>query len=152
MPSPPPDSWASRADADVAIWTIKLAPGATWTLPPAAAGSNRTLYAFRGRALRIDGVAITPTVAVRLRADAAVALANGDDEAELLLLQGRPIGEPVEQYGPFVMNTRGEIQQAFLDFRRTEFGGWPWPSDGPVHARDDGRFAIHADGRKEQAD
>jgi hypothetical protein len=69
----------------------------------------------------------------------------GDNE--LLILQGRPIGENVEQYGPFVMNTRAAIVQAFEDYQRTEFGGWPWPSDDPVHPREEGRFARHADGR-----
>ena len=53
------------------------------------------------------------------------------------------------QHGPFVMNTRAEIVQAFEDYRRTEFGGWPWPSPDPNHGPDAGRFAIHADGRRE---
>ncbi len=75
---------------------------------------------------------------------------RADTRAELLLLQGRPIGEPVAQHGPFVMNAPHEIQQAFADYRRTGFGGWPWPSDGPVHPREQGRFAIHADGRREE--
>lgn len=66
------------------------------------------------------------------------------------LLQGRPIGEPVARHGPFVMNAPHEIQQAFADYRRTGFGGWPWPSDGPVHPREQGRFAVHADGRREE--
>jgi len=48
VPAPPPRSWAARADTNVAIWTIKMAAGATWTLPPAAPGTNRTLYFFRG--------------------------------------------------------------------------------------------------------
>ena len=48
---------------------------------------------------------------MEVRADAEVALVNdGDDLAELLLLQGRPIGEPVVQYGPFVMNSPDEIR------------------------------------------
>ena len=67
-----------------------------------------------------------------------------------LMLQGRPIGEPVAQYGPFVMNTRSEIEQAFEDYRRTEFGGWPWQGPDPVHAREKGRFALHADGQFEE--
>jgi redox-sensitive bicupin YhaK (pirin superfamily) len=150
-PPPPPKSWASRPDSDVAIWTIKMAPNATWTLPRARRGTTRTLYVFRGSALRIDDKATARDHAVELHPEADVPIQNGGDEAEMLLLQGRPIGEPVVQYGPFVMNTSEEIQQAFADYRRTQFGGWPWPADGPVHARDESRFARHADGRVERA-
>jgi hypothetical protein len=65
------------------------------------------------------------------------------------MLQGRPIAEPVAQYGPFVMNTQAEVQQAFQDYRTTQFGGWPWQQPDPVHAREQGRFAKHADGKVE---
>jgi len=41
----------------------------------------------------------------------------GSDGARFLLLAGRPIGEPVVQYGPFVMNTREEIDQAIRDYQ-----------------------------------
>jgi hypothetical protein len=148
-PPPPPRSWAARPDSDVAIWTIRLAPGARYELPAAAPGSNRALYFFRGRALTIAGRAVPPGHGARLRADAPAELVNGPEESELLLLQGRPIGEPVVHYGPFVMSSPEEIQRAFMDYRRTQFGGWPWPSDAPVHPRDAGRFARHADGRVE---
>jgi len=85
-----------------------------------------------------------------VQADHDCTLANGDAESELLVLQARPIGEPVAQYGPFVMNTQAEIHQAFADYRRTEFGGWPWGANDPVHPRDKGRFAKHADGKVEE--
>ena len=148
-PAPPPDSWAARGEHDVAIWTIRLDPGARVTLPPARAGSDRTLYAFSG-AVTIDGRAIDVGSGVSVRGDVALAIEAGAGAAELLLLQGRPIGEPVAAHGPFVMTTRGELQQAFADYQRTRFGGWPWPTDDPVHGRDE-RFARHADGRVERA-
>jgi len=150
-PSPPPSSWAARPEADVAIWTITMEPGAEWVLPPAATGTNRALYYFAGKALRVGARTLSPGVVARVRPDVEVELTNGDHASELLMLQGRPIGEPVAHYGPFVMNTRAEIQQAIRDYQRTGYGGWPWSSDGPVHDRDEGRFATHADGRVERA-
>ncbi len=149
-PSPPPHSWASRPDTDVAIWAIKLDPGARWSLPAASVGVNRNLYLFEGGDVRVDGRGIAPPTGIKLRPDVAVLLENGAQSAELLLLQGRPIAEPVVQHGPFVMNTSTEIQEAFSEYRSTRFGGWPWKKDDPVHGRDAGRFARHADGREER--
>jgi redox-sensitive bicupin YhaK (pirin superfamily) len=173
-PPPPPNSWAARAEADVAIWVVRLERRAHWELPPArGADTVRTLYVFEG-GMQIDGHAIAAPAGVVLRADRPVllestpALWSGSsrptpcgsnvtspddvstaDAAECLLLQGRPIGEPVEQYGPFVMNDRAGVERAFADYRRTGFGGWPWSSDDPVHPRDSTRFARRADGRVE---
>ena len=62
------------------------------------------------------------------------------------MLQGRPIGEPVARYGPFVMNTEPEIEQAFADYRETQFGGWPWPPTSRSTRHATGRFARHPDG------
>ena len=149
-PPPPPKSWAARPDTDVAIWTLRMAPHARWTLPAAAGGINRTVYAFRGGPLRMDGEEIPAASAVRLRPGRELPLQNGAEESEMLLLQGRPIGEPVVQYGPFVMNSRAEIVQAFTDYQQTRFGNWPWPSDAPVHGGEAVHRARLPDGTAEQ--
>jgi redox-sensitive bicupin YhaK (pirin superfamily) len=148
-PTPPPSSWAARADADVAIWVIRLDASASWQMPPAPGDETvRTLYVYDGD-VQIDGQSISSPSAAVLRAGGGVTIEALDAPAECLLLQGRPIGEPVEQYGPFVMNDRAGIEQAFADYQRTGFGGWPWPTDDPVHTRETTRFARHADGRVE---
>jgi quercetin 2,3-dioxygenase len=148
---PPPRSWASRADAHVAIWTVDLQPGARVSLPAAPPGVNRRLYFFRGSSLKVGQTELAAGHGATLRADAPLSLENGAVEGQLLLLQGRPIGEPVVQSGPFVMTTRAEIQAAYQDYRATRFGGWPWQSEDPVHGREPQRFARHADGRTERA-
>jgi redox-sensitive bicupin YhaK (pirin superfamily) len=144
-PPPPPDSWASQPDADLAIWHVVAEPGARWNVPPAASSETvRTLYVFEG-SVRIDDREIEAPTGVVLRVDRRVDVAAGPEGAEGLVLQGRPIGEPVAQYGPFVMNDEAGIEQAFADYRATGFGGWPWPADDPVHARDAERFAHGRD-------
>ena len=155
--APPPDSWAAQAGADVAIFTLRMASGAKWTLPAAtggggdAGGTRRNLYFFKGTSVRIGGQAIDAHAAIELRANQPIELINtGNDVAEFLLLQGRPIAEPVVQYGPFVMNTQAEIAQTMQDYQRTQFGGWPWLDNAPVHGREPARFAIHPDGREER--
>lgn len=142
---PPPESWAAQADADVAIWTLRMEPGAHWTLPAARGqGTRRMLYWFVGEGLSIASEPQGGHAALEVAADRALELVNtGGDTVECLLLQGRPIGEPVVQYGPFVMNTQQEIMQAMQDFRRTQFGGWPWDASDPVHGSAPRRFARH---------
>jgi quercetin 2,3-dioxygenase len=150
-PAPPPESWAADPRADVAIWTLRMDPGAQWTLPAARGeGTRRMLYFFKGGSATVDGRTVQSPCAIELRADAQAALRAGDAECEFLLLQGRPIAEPVAQYGPFVMNTQAEIMQAMNDYRRTQFGGWPFAAQDPVHGHEAQRFAKYPDGRVEE--
>jgi redox-sensitive bicupin YhaK (pirin superfamily) len=148
---PPPDSWASQSESDLAILTLKLAPGARWTLPKAAKqDTQRQLYCFKGSKVTVAEQAVGYVMA-ELRGDVNVEIFNGGNEvAEFLLLQARPIGEPVAQYGPFVMNTQAEIRQAITDYQRTQFGGWPYKDGAPVHGRDPARFAKHVNGKEER--
>ena len=145
---PPPDSWASAPDVDLGIFTLALDAGAQFTLPAAAGrDTRRMLYYFGGAGLRLAGRAIEAHAAIEVDATQPLPIVNSSEgRCELLVLQGKPIAEPVAQYGPFVMNTEAEVRTAFADYQRTRFGGWPWPSEAPVHGADAKRFARKGEG------
>jgi len=149
-PSPPPESWASQPDAEVAIWTIAMEAGATFTLPGTTKGLNRWLYVHAGGTVSVAGRTVRTPTAVDVLSRLDVEITAGIEPVDILLLQGRPIGEPVAKHGPFVMNTRAELIQAYEDYQRTGFGGWPWPRDDFAHPREEGRFAKHPSGKVER--
>ena len=151
-PSPAPDSWAARGDTDVALWHVRLGAGASVVLPPATYEDTvRVLYVFDGDGLSVEGQDHDVPTGIVVDSGQEAPLQALGEGVDVLVMQGRPIGEPVAQYGPFVMNTKAEIQQAFEDYQRDHFGGWPWDRSDPVHGRDPARFARHADGREERA-
>ncbi len=115
----------------------------------AATDTVRTLYLFEGGGLEIDGTAVGPRTGAVVRSDVDLEIVSPEG-TEVLLLQGKPIAEPVARYGPFVMNTEREIEQAFADYQETHFGGWPWPTEEPVHTQAKGRFAKRPDGTVEE--
>ncbi len=147
--APPPDSWATEIKNEVAILLVQMEAGAKWTVPHASEGVNRTIYFFEGDQLIVDAVILNNNHSAIIKADVDITLQSGTEKSNILILQGKPIDESVVQNGPFVMNTRQEIQQAYADYRQTAFGGWPWPVAGSVHSREKGRFASHSDGRTE---
>lgn len=147
--TPPPNSWAADANNAVAIYNIQLAPNAEWTLPATLSGINRTLFYYEGNGLQVEQQEIPHYHAVEVDETASLKFKNGNEASKVLVLQGRPINEPVVQHGPFVMNTKEEIYQAFDDYQKTQFGGWPWPKYDHVHAPELGRFARHSDGKEE---
>lgn len=148
-PDPAPDSWAANKDHEVAIWVVEMEPGAKWMLPAASKGINRTLYFFEGDSLRLNETLFKDHYALELEAHQEVPIENGPKKSRFLILQGAPINEPVESYGPFVMNTKKEIEQAYGDYQETHFGGWSWPRQDMVHGPEQGRFARYSDGREE---
>lgn len=147
---PTPDSWASDPSNGVAVWQISIKPGGSLRLPLADPAVNRSIYFYKGKTLKINDEEIQSQHGVDLDAAEQVVLSNGDEEANILVLQGKPIGEPVVQQGPFVMNSQEEIYETIMEYQRTQFGGWPWPKNEFAHPRDKGRFALHANGEEEQ--
>jgi hypothetical protein len=97
---------------------VELPAGATFT-HPVAAGHNAFVYPFEG-SVSIGGRELRTQGAGVLGAGDQVEVLAGSEGARFLLLAGRPLGEPVVQYGPFVMNTRDEIEQAIRDYQSGE--------------------------------
>ncbi|WP_101448186.1 pirin family protein [Aquimarina sp. MAR_2010_214] len=145
-PSSAPDSWAADPNNEIAIWTIKMAPNATFTFPKASTEINRSLYFFKGAEVMSEGYTIPVHHEIILNADQEFILKNGNTEAHILLLQGKPMNEPIVKHGPFVMNSQIEIREAIQEYQQTEFGGWPWGSYDHVHSPSKGRFALYPDG------
>ena len=142
---PTPNSWAAKEENDVGVYLVKMRPGAKFQLNAAKGGksTDRTLYFVEGPSLVVCEQCLEQKAVLEVDASKTIPLENksASEEVIVLVLQGKPIGEPVMQHGPFVMNTHDEISQAFADYRSTRFGGWPWDDDAVVFPREKGRFA-----------
>ena len=141
----PPDSWSANDENDVAVIHLTIHAGGKVTIPKAHGGAqvNRAFYLIEGsgRGFTMNGFpAKGKMTTVDASVDLTLELCSGT--LQLLMLQGKPIGEPVSQSGPFVMNTPEEVQQAELDYGETQFGGWPWPQRDMVFPREKSRFSL----------
>jgi redox-sensitive bicupin YhaK (pirin superfamily) len=148
--TPPPNSWAYNPANEVLVVNIKMEPHSKIVLPFASQGTNRSLYFYEGDSIAINEQVFGDYSGFYLDSTKSTQIVSGDTPVSVFMLQGRPIGEQVMQYGPFVMNTKEEIKQAFDDYHQTQFGGWPWPRYDQVHEKSKSRFALHADGTLEE--
>jgi redox-sensitive bicupin YhaK (pirin superfamily) len=146
---PTPDSWAANPNNSVGVYTVKMEANATWTLPKTNSKANRSVFFYKGETVSIEEQKISSNHIIELEAGENIAIQNGNKEAYFLILEGKPIDEPVAQHGPFVMNTQEEIREAMSDYSKTQFGGWPWAETEVVHPREKGRFALHSNGKEE---
>lgn len=148
---PPPDSWASDPTNEVRVLIVKVLPGGKFILPKAIGNTSRMLYFYEGNSAVVQGAAVNVQTAFEINSsdELAISIAADAQSAAFLLLEAKPIGEPTIQYGPFVMNSEEEIAQTIDDFRKTEFGGWTWPSAYPVHGPGLRRFAKYPGGKIE---
>lgn len=94
---------------------IHLSPGGTVTLP-VAGDLNAFVYLYEGTA-GIGGQDVQSSAVTVLDEGDQLTLSAGPEGARLLLIAGRPLGEPVVQYGPFVMNSREQIEQTLQDYQ-----------------------------------
>jgi redox-sensitive bicupin YhaK (pirin superfamily) len=144
----PKNSWAADAANQVNIFLVKMSKDGVFDYP-AKNGVERSLYFFEGVGASINGqtvngkraIFVDPSVKLQVKSSGVV---------EFLMLEAKPIGEPVVQHGPFVMNTKEEIAQTIRDYQATQFGGWKWQREDMIHGPKIERFAKYPDGRIER--
>lgn len=121
--SGPINAPGAKLSTDPLYFDVQLPAGGRFQ-HPIPEGHTAFVYAYEGEVSVGDG-----DTARRLPGQAAGVLSAGDDVAltagaqgaRVILLAGRPLKEPIVQYGPFVMNTREEIEQAIQDYQRGDF-------------------------------
>lgn len=139
-PEPAPDSWAADPENKVRMLVMKLEPGKAYTLPEGSSTLFRGIYFYGGEQVELDGQSLGSRQYVFVDASEPLEIKNtGETPAKIFVLEGEPIGAPVFTGGPYVMNSREEIYQAFADYQKTQFGGWPFDTHEPVLPGDVGR-------------
>ena len=103
------------------VLDLRLNAGATTTLTPPE-GWNVLVVALSGEVMVNAEAKLTGPAVARLSREGGGVVIEAASDAKLLFLAGEPIDEPIAAYGPFVMNTEGEIRQAIQDFNAGKFG------------------------------
>lgn len=148
--APPPDSWAADPMNEVLVLLVKMQAGGVFKLPKSQGVTNRTVYYFSGKELKANDKRLDTKAGFYFDSQVDLEFKAESDDIEFLVLQAKPIGEPVVQHGPFVMNSKEDILRTIQDYQRTEFGGWPWQKHDMVHGATIERFAKYPNGTIEK--
>lgn len=145
----PPDSWASDSVNGVRVLLVKMKTGAALKVPKVNSRFSRALYLFEGDSLKINQDLLPAKTGSFLKPDEDLSILSSSG-SEFLFLEAAPIGEPIVQHGPFVMNTKEQIVETISEYRRTQFGGWPWSREDMIHGNKIERFAKFPNGMIER--
>jgi len=145
-PLPAPNSAAADPQKAIVIATITLQPGATLALEPSVV--NRSVYAYTGQSILLDRTRkFDQAVCIHCEPNEPLKLQNvASTPAGFLLLEARPLHEPVVQHGPFVASSQHQLQKAINRYQDNGFGGWPYPTLEPTHPHEQQRAAWFGDG------
>ena len=113
----------ARTFTPITLLDVRLPPGAR--LPVTLPATHNALAIVTSGRVRAGGREVGSGELILFENDAPAFELLASEEAHVLVLAGEPIDEPITQYGPFVMNTKEEIEEAFMDLRLGKFGSVP---------------------------
>lgn len=137
--SAPASSYGFEDSHHINIWDGQIEAGTQFEIPPYPADVKVQLYVMSGNLTHKDSVIPAKTLLVYTDDEPTTFEATAD--TTFMVFIGQTIDEPVFAYGPFVMTTRAEVEQAYANFEVTQFGGWPWDSHDPKIAAEQRRFS-----------
>jgi len=146
--SPNENSWAV-AENGVRILRIVLDAGASLTFDPAADGVTRNVYQTEGKGARLDSVEITEGTRLKVKPGCGFTIEAGKEPAVFWLLEGKPIGQTMAQFGPVILDNIDNVRAAMDDIRKNEFQEWKWGVMDVTNPLDMGREFHRADGSVE---
>lgn len=111
----PITSFAEPTGTDFLYLDLRFAENGGKVSVPEQGHATRLAYVYQGE-VRLDGVTLRAGELAELRPEGALAV-SASANSGMLVLAGQPIGEPIAQYGPFVMNNENELRQAFKDYQ-----------------------------------
>ena len=145
-PQPSEVSYGHNPLHHLNIWEGELEKGKELIIPAFPEDAPVQLFVRSGK-LAIDGNEISEQSLLIYTSD-EVSHFEVIEEVDFMVFIGKEIKEEVFAYGPFVMTTREEVIQAYNDFERTEFGGWPWKESAPSIPNTEGRFSMNNHGQE----
>ena len=144
----PPDSWAAETENELCVAHFQMDEATEISIPSSKNSVIKSLYLYEG-GIEINKQLITEAHQIILDSSKTYTICS-KQKSKILLLQSKPINEPVAKYGPFVMNEQNEINQKINEFRLTFFGGWPWSKNDHTHSSSLERFAKYPDGKTQK--
>ncbi|MGX6977704.1 pirin family protein [Vagococcus elongatus] len=143
---PVENSYGYEEENHINVWDGKLEKGERFVIPSYPNDVKVQFYVGDGK-FKVDDYLVDRNSLLVYTSDSEITF-TAEEDSEFMVFIGKEIKEEIYAYGPFVMNTKAEVVQAYEDFRKNQFGGWPWSSSAPTIPSDKGRFSVYDKGSK----
>lgn len=147
--SPNEGSWA-KAENSVRIMKVIMQPGSVFELNKLDGDNGRNLYYLSGKTIDLDGTQVKPNLRFKMKPNTDLRVVNGEEESEIWILEGKPIGEKQAAFGPVILEDLDTVRKSMDEIRINEFQEWPWKIMDVTNPIEMGRELHRPDGSVER--